>query len=51
MSSIKNCEVIGGSITADGNATWGFGALCGAPWGAAEITECKVIWFHQGGPE
>ena len=42
MSSIKNCEVIGGSITADGNATWGFGALCGAPWGAAEITECKV---------
>ncbi len=42
MSSIKNCEVIGGSITADGNATWGFGALCGAPWGAAEITDCKV---------
>lgn len=42
MSSIKNCEVTGGSITADGNATWGFGALCGAPWGAAEITDCKV---------
>ena len=42
MSSIKNCEVTGGSITADGNATWGFGALCGAPWGAPEITDCKV---------
>ena len=42
MSSIKNCEVVGGSITAEGNATWGFGALCGAPWGAAEITDCKV---------
>ena len=42
MSSAKNCEVTGGKITADGNATWGFGALCGAPWGAAEITDCKV---------
>lgn len=42
MSSIKGCEVIGGSITAEGNAAWGFGALCGAPWGAAEITDCKV---------
>ena len=42
MSSIKNCEVTGGSITAEGNAAWGFGALCGAPWGAAEITDCKV---------
>ncbi len=42
MSSIRNCEVAGGSITAEGNATWGFGALCGAPWGAAEITDCKV---------
>lgn len=42
MSSVKNCEVTGGKITADGNATWGFGALCGAPWGATEITDCKV---------
>ena len=42
MSSIQNCQVTGGSITAEGNATWGFGALCGAPWGAAEITDCKV---------
>ena len=42
MSSIKNCEVTGGSITANGNATWGFGALCGATWGAPEITDCKV---------
>lgn len=42
MSPIKNCEVIDGSITAEGNATWGFGALCGAPWGAAEIADCKV---------
>ena len=42
MSSIKNCEAIDGSITAAGNATWGFGALCGAPWGAAEFTDCKA---------
>lgn len=42
MSSVKNCEVTGGKIIAEGNATWGFGALCGAPWGAAEITDCKV---------
>jgi len=42
MSSVKNCEVTGGKITAEGSATWGFGALCGAPWGAAEITDCKV---------
>ena len=42
MSSVKNCEVTGGKITAEGNATWGFGALCGTPWGAAEITDCKV---------
>ena len=42
MSPIQNCEVKGGSITAEGNATWGFGALCGAPWGAAEIADCKV---------
>ena len=32
----------GGSITAEGNVTLGFGALCGAPWGATEITDCKV---------
>jgi hypothetical protein len=42
MSPIKNCEVIDGSITAEGNSTWAFGALCGAPWGAAEIAGCKV---------
>ncbi len=42
MSSISNCEAVGGSIVAEGNATWGFGAICGAPWGAAEITGCKV---------
>lgn len=42
MSSILNCEAVGGSILADGNATWGFGAICGAPWGAPEITDCKV---------
>ena len=42
MSPIKNCTVTGGSITAEGDATWGFGALCGAPWGAAEITDCSV---------
>lgn len=42
MSSIRNCEATDGSITAMGNAAWGFGALCGAPWGAPEITDCKV---------
>ncbi len=42
MSPVKNCEVKGGSITADGNGTWGFGALCGAPWGAAEIADCEA---------
>ncbi len=42
MSSIENCEAADGSITAEGNAVWGLGALCGAPWGAAEITDCKV---------
>ncbi len=42
MSPIINCEADGGSITAEGNATWGFGAICGAPWGAAEISGCKV---------
>ena len=41
MSSIRNCEVTGGSITAEGNGTWGFGALCGAPWGAAEIKTAR----------
>ena len=42
MSPIVNCEAISGSIIAEGNATWGFGAICGAPWGAPEITGCKV---------
>ena len=42
MSSIANCKAVGGSIVAEGNATWGFGAICGAPWGAPEITGCKV---------
>jgi len=42
MSPIANCEVVGGSIVADGNATWAFGSICGAPWGASEITGCRV---------
>lgn len=42
MSAIQNCEAINGSLTAEGNATWGIGGLCGAPWGAAEISNCKV---------
>ena len=42
MSSIENCQAVGGSITAEGNAAWGFGALCGAPWGAPEIKNCTV---------
>ncbi len=43
MSSIENCHAIGGSITAEGNSTWGFGAICGAPWGAPEIRNCIAI--------
>ena len=42
MSSIANCRVIGGSITAEGDAAWGFGAVCGAPWGAPEIRDCSA---------
>ena len=42
MSSIVNCEAIDGSIIAEGNAIWGIGAVCGAPWGTAEITGCKA---------
>ena len=43
MSPIKGCQAIGGSITAEGNGTWGFGSICGAPWGAAEISGCVAI--------
>ena len=43
MSSVKNCRAVDGSITAEGNATWGFGALCGALWGAPEITDCEAV--------
>ncbi len=42
MSSIWNCRAVGGSITAEGDAAWGFGALCGAPWGAPEIRDCTA---------
>ena len=42
MSSIENCTAVGGSITAEGNATWGFGSVCGAPWGAPAITNCTA---------
>lgn len=42
MSSIVNCQAVGGSIIATGNAIWGIGAVCGAPWGAAEISGCRA---------
>lgn len=42
MSPMENCAALGGSITAEGNGTWGFGALCGAPWGAAQIEGCSA---------
>lgn len=42
MSSIENCNAVDGSITAEGNATWGVGAVCGAPWGAPAITGCTA---------
>lgn len=38
MSPIVNCEAIGRSIAAEGNAIWGIGTVCGAPWGTVEIT-------------
>lgn len=42
MSSIVNCEAVGGSITAEGNTAWGIGAISGAPWSAYELTGCKA---------
>ena len=42
MSSIENCQALGGSITAEGDDTWAFGAVCGAPWGAPEIRDCTA---------
>ena len=43
MSPIKDCAAVGGSITAEGNNTWGFGSVCGAPWGAPEISGCMAV--------
>ena len=42
MSPIAGCEAAGGSIMAEGNAVWGIGSICGAPWGAPEIKNCRV---------
>lgn len=42
MSPIAGCQAAGGSITAEGNAVWGIGSICGAPWGAPEIKNCRV---------
>lgn len=42
MSSIVNCQAVGGSIITEGNAIWGIGAVCGAPWCAAEISGCRA---------
>ena len=42
MSSLANCAAVDGSITAEDNAVWGIGAVCSAPWGAAEITGCRA---------
>lgn len=41
-SSLTGCYADGGSITAEGNACWGLGGICGAPYGAAEITDCTA---------
>ena len=46
MSSIENCKALGGSITAEGDAAWAFGAICGAPWGAPEIKNCIASDTH-----
>ena len=43
MSSIVNCEAIGGSIVAEGNAVWGIGAVCGAPWGALRSADAGRV--------
>ena len=42
FSSIENCIAENGSITAEGHACWGFGGICGAPYAASEISNCKV---------
>ena len=42
MSPIENCQAVGGSITAEGNATWAIGGICGAPWGAPDIKDCTA---------
>lgn len=43
FSSIENCKAKNGVITAAGNVCWGFGSICGAPYAASEITNCKAV--------
>ena len=42
FNSFLNCKVLGGTITAEGNATWAFGGLCGAPWASPVVENCYV---------
>ncbi|MDD2993430.1 MAG: GLUG motif-containing protein, partial [Pygmaiobacter sp.] len=41
-SSITGCTASGGSISAEGNACWGIGSICGAPYASSEITDCSA---------
>ena len=41
-SSIENCTANNGTITVEGEACWGFGGICGAPYAAAEIKNCDA---------
>ena len=40
--SLVRCTAQGGSIVAKGDDAWGIGGVSGAPYAAAEITDCKV---------
>jgi hypothetical protein len=40
--SLINCNATGGSVTSLGNNSWGLGGVCGAPYGAPEITNCSA---------
>jgi hypothetical protein len=42
FSSIENCVAKNGTITAEGSACWAFGSICGAPYAASEIINCKA---------
>ena len=40
--SLIDCTAAGGSVTATGNNCWALGGVCGAPYAAPEITNCRA---------